>query len=100
MKKKFKITATTNILLLIISLLILKYSEIFRGQNPLYVILKMIGWGLLLCSMIWSLINTLFIIFESKEIWKKNILWILLSLFPVLFFLAIVTLCLIKTIIS
>ena len=86
MKKKFKIIAVTNSSILILGLLIGKYSEVFRGQNPLYMILKMSAWGLLLCSIVWSLINTLFIFGENKEIWRKNIQWIILSLLPIIFF--------------
>lgn len=90
MKKKLKIITITNILLLIISLIILRYSEILRGQNPLYVTLKMIGWGLLSWSILGSLINTLFIYFDYKANWKQNIGWFSLSLSPLLFFSGVI----------
>ena len=67
MRKKYKIISITNILLLISSVLIYSYSEVFRGQNPLYARLKMTGLGLLGTSVLWSFINTLYILFENKK---------------------------------
>jgi hypothetical protein len=84
MRKKYKIISITNIVLLISSVLIYRYSEVFRGQNPLYASLKMTGLGLLGTSVLWSFINTLYILFENKNSWQKYILWILISLLPFL----------------
>jgi len=66
---------------LIIATLILHYSEIFRGQNPLYVILKMIGWFLFFVSIIWSLVNTI-IILKKKNSLQTKISWSLVSVIP------------------
>lgn len=97
MTKRLKIISQVNIIALIIALLILRFSEIYRGQNPLYVTLKMIGWSLFFCSIIASLINTLFIIFDKSKFWQKKILWIIVSLLPILYFLTIIVLSLIHT---
>lgn len=98
MEKRLKIITIVNIISLIIALLILRYSEIYRGQNPLYVTLKIIGWSIFCYSILASLINTLYIYFEQTNIWKKKILWIILSLFPIFYIFTIIVLSLIKTI--
>ena len=78
--------------------MIINKSEIFRGQNPLYVSLKMTGFGLLLMAVLWSFINTLFIIFENKKMWRKYTLWIFVSLLPFLLFSGIIGISFIKAI--
>ncbi len=85
MSKKLKIIILINILILFVSLLILRYSELVRGQNPLYASLKMIGWGLLFLSIVCSATTTLYIFFESKKTWSNNIHWLLLSALPILY---------------
>lgn len=97
MEKRLKIITIVNIISLIIALLILRFSEIYRGQNPLYVTLKIIGWSIFCYSILASLINTLYIYFEKTNIWKKKILWIILSLFPVIYIFIIVAFSLINT---
>ena len=86
---KHKLIAVANIILLIASLLIGNYSEIIRGENPLYASLKMLSWGLLIISVLGSFINTLLIFFEYKKTWKSMISWVLISLIPMLLFLVI-----------
>jgi ABC-type methionine transport system permease subunit len=97
MTKRLKIISVVNIIALIIALLILRFSEIYRGQNPLYVTLKMVGWALFFCSVLASLINTLFIIFDKSNLWEKKLLWIIVSLLPILYFFTIIVLSFINT---
>jgi hypothetical protein len=68
MKNKFKIIALTNIILLVLSLFIYRHSEIYRGQNPLYTSLKMAGLVLLISSITWSIVNTIFILVENRKV--------------------------------
>lgn len=88
-KKSYKIIAFLNIGLLIIAILLGRYSEQFRIHKPLYPILKTISWGLLITSLMWSLINTLFIYHHIKSNLIKNSIWLLLSIIPVACFLII-----------
>lgn len=97
MEKRLKIITIVNIISLIIALLILRFSEIYRGQNPLYVTLKIIGWSIFCYSILASLINTLYIYFEKTTILKKKILWILVSLLPILYTFTIIILSLQNT---
>lgn len=88
-KKNFKIIAFLNIGLLIIGILLGHYSEPYRIYKPLYPILKMISWGLLITSLMWSLINTLFIYHNIKNNLIKNLKWLLVSVIPLVCFFII-----------
>lgn len=92
MMKRLKIMTIVDIIALIIASTVLRFSEIYRGQNPLYVTLKMVGWSLLFCSILASLINTLFIIFDKSNLWEKKFLWIVISLLPILYIFTIIIL--------
>lgn len=87
MTKYVKIFSFGNILLIIISLLTLKYSEYFRGRLPIYPILKFIGWTLFFASSMGSIANTIMIIFFRKINITKKLLWFTLSILPLLYFL-------------
>jgi len=88
-KKNFKIIAFLNIGLLIIGILLGHYSELYRIYKPLYPILKMISWGILITSLMWSLINTLFIYHHIKNNLIKNLKWLLVSVIPLVCFFII-----------
>lgn len=90
MKKRFKNISIFNFIILIIGLFIGSYSENFRGQQPLYGILKMIAFGLLGISVLWSLTNTLLIHFENKTTLKQNVFSFALSAFPCAGFLVVI----------
>lgn len=88
-KKDFKIIALLNIGLLILAIALGRYSEQYRIYKPLYPILKMISWGLLITSLIWSLINTLFIYHHIKNNLIKNLTWLFVSTIPLICFIII-----------
>ena|GEM_PF-6953727 len=94
--KKFKIISVVNILLLIIGMLIMHYSEFVRIHKPLYPILKMLGWGMFFISIIWSGVNSILIYDTIKNNLKKNLIWILISLIPLMHFLYILILVSLK----
>lgn len=89
MPRKLKISAVANNLILMLALFILRYSEVFREQNPLYVILKTIGWTLLGSSMIISLV-TIILIVQNRSLLKNTILWVALSSLPLVYISIIV----------
>ncbi len=80
-ERAMKYISFLNTILLIVGTLILHYSEIYRGQNPLYVSLKILGWALFIGSIVWSLTNTLLIYFY-EEYWRHKIIWIIISIIP------------------
>ncbi len=86
--KTLRLTSFLNIFLLIIATLILHYSENYRGQNPLYVSLKMLGWALFFISIIWSFTNTLLIYFNKYTL-KRKLMWIVVSIIPCVYFLSV-----------
>lgn len=91
-KKSFKIISVVNILLLIIGMLIMHYSELVRMHKPLYPILKMLGWGMFFISIILAGVNSILIYDTIKNNLKKNLIWILVSLIPLMYFLYILIL--------
>lgn len=96
-KKDFKIIAFINIGLLIIGILLGHYSEQYGIYKPLYPILKMISWGLLITSLMWSLINTLFIYHHIKNKFIKNLNWLLVSIVPMICIFIIIIFVLVET---
>lgn len=89
MPRKLKISAVANNFILILALFILRSSEVFRGQNPLYVILKTISWTLLCSTIIISFV-TIILILQNRSLLKNNILWITLSFLPLVYISIIV----------
>src|SRR5690606_39189199 len=94
--KKFKVISVVNILLLIVGTLIGRYSECIRIYKPLYPILKMLAWGMFFISIIWSGINSILIYDTIKSNLKRNLIWILVSLLPLIYFLYIIILVSLK----
>ena len=86
--KALRLISFLNIFLLIVATLILQYSEIYRGQNPLYVSLKMLGWALFFISIIWSLTNTLLIYFNEDYL-KRKLIWIVISIIPCVYLFSV-----------
>src|SRR5690606_36719300 len=94
--KKFKIISVVKILLLINGMLIMHYSEFVRIHTPLYPILKMLGWGMFFISIIWSGVNSILIYDTIKNNLKKHLIWILMSLIPLMHFFYILVLVSLK----
>jgi hypothetical protein len=90
MKKIFKIISITNVFLLVISLLIGHFSEYIRGQNPLYVNLKITAYVLIILAVLGSLVNTLFLVLDDKTILRKHVIWTFLSLLPFLYVFSLI----------
>ena len=86
--RSLRLISFLNIFLLCIATLILHYSDIYRGQNPLYVSLKMFGWALFFLSIVWSFVNTLFIYF-NEDSWKRKFIWIVISIIPCVYIFSI-----------
>lgn len=80
------------VILFICGILIGKFSEYFRMTPDLKWIYrsgKLISHLLFFGSILWSLINTILIF--KKSSWKNNLVWILISILPVLYFSIMMT---------
>lgn len=86
-KKNFKIIAFLNVFLLIIGTMIVRNSKYFRQFEELFSHIMVFGWGIWFTSIIWSGVNTLLIYEHIKDKLKKNIIWLLISILPMMYFL-------------
>lgn len=86
-KKNFKIIAFLNVFLLIIGTMIVRNSKYFRQFKELFSHIMVFGWGIWFTSIIWSGVNTLLIYEHIKDKLKKNIIWLLISILPMMYFL-------------
>ncbi|MEP0265403.1 hypothetical protein [Dokdonia sp.] len=87
--KNFKILAVLPVLIYAIGITISLLTDRFRLSqelNWLYVFGKMILYLLIGVSLISSLIIAIEIVKSKTFYWKKNIIWLIISLIPILFF--------------
>lgn len=67
-----------------------KISGNFRMSVNLrwiYIYGKLLSILLLSASLIYSLVNSIHLFISSKKEWKKNLIWLFISLIPILYFL-------------
>jgi len=86
LKKKHFFFTIVNISIFVLGILILRYSEYWRGQNPLYVGLKMTGWTMFFISTFFSCVHSILILIKIKSGLIKKTLWTALSLMPIIYF--------------
>ena len=86
-KFNFKTYSVFIIVIFLVGMLTLRFSEVFRGQNPLYTILKMIGWTMIFSSAIWSVFNTVEILFKKEQKILTKAFWGVISVMPFSYFM-------------
>lgn len=91
--KNFKILAVLPVLIYAIGITISLLTDRFRVSqelNWLYVSGKMILYLLIGISLILSLVIAIEIVRSKTFYWKKNIIWLVISLIPILFIFSII----------
>lgn len=89
-KEKYKLYSIIICILFIIGILIGRFSEIFRfnfDQHWIYEYGNYLSYLIIFGSVIWSIINALRILNRFRYRLKNKIIWILISLLPILYIL-------------
>jgi hypothetical protein len=96
--KKYQKHAFLIILLPIIGMLIGRFTSPFRYTNlrTIYLIGALLVYICWITSFLLGIINSIEIILNSKEGFKKKILWTIISLLPIIYITTIVAISVFK----
>lgn len=79
-----KIKLILPIIICLLAMLLFNFVKPFRGTD-LYAVGTLSSYTMLFIGVLWSLINSIFLILKHKSNLKQNIIWIIISALPFLY---------------
>jgi hypothetical protein len=96
-----KLSAIAICVIYVVALLTVRYIEIwfrFSDYRWIYQYGSLLSKGLVLLMIGWSFLHPIIVVSEKRKQWEKYWFWILIGLFPFLYFGIMMTIAMSKTI--